>query len=662
MGETQLEKLVLTMEARTAQFEKSLAKIERNTAKTFDRSAKSAGKFNLQMKKSASVAAQFATRIASLGGLSIAGGLAGIAAAAQQAAASIGEMAAEAKRAGVSFEAFQELQYATQKSGVSVDALTDGLKEMQLRADEFIETGKGSAADAFARLGFDAAQLAEGLKKPDRLFETIIARLQHLDKAAQIRVADEIFGGTGGEQFVQLLDRGVEGLRQARQEARDLGLVLSQDISDKAAEINQKFSTLTSIVGTNLKGAVVEVAALLSDLIDDFRDVQSLSAKAQQRRLNENSYELSNLDAKLAELDKKLASSRLNTGREFILKQIDEAKQDRQRLIDENSKIIALMQNVSQVGGLPPSLSDTPVTDPENKPKKGGGAAQRANKVRDVMLALEQEAAQLGRTSEAQELYNALARAGVSLESEQGQAIAAAVSGLQAKRQAVQEAVETQKAMQLSNEQIAQSFQYLGESGVNMLTDIASGAISAEDAMKQMALQIANAAMQAALFGQGPLAGLFGAIGGKSGGAVGGLSSLLASAFIGGSGGGFSSGGYTGPGPKHAPAGVVHKGEVVWSQMDVARAGGVAAVEAMRLGLRGYASGGAVGSGLFNPSIAGGIEPRRAALAASRQSGGSDGPSIVVHISTPDAQSFRKSEGQISAQLARAVSRGQRNL
>ena len=57
---------------------------------------------------------------------------------------------------------------------------------------------------------------------------------------------------------------------------------------------------------------------------------------------------------------------------------------------------------------------------------------------------------------------------------------------------------------------------------------------------------------------------------------------------------GYSQGGYTGPGGVNQAAGVVHKGEVVFSQSDVARNGGVAAVEAMRLGLRGYAGGGAV--------------------------------------------------------------------
>ncbi|MEE9984232.1 phage tail length tape measure family protein [Agrobacterium pusense] len=82
---------------------------------------------------------------------------------------------------------------------------------------------------------------------------------------------------------------------------------------------------------------------------------------------------------------------------------------------------------------------------------------------------------------------------------------------------------------------------------------------------------------------------------GGSGGLLGGLFSLFgggASRYAGLSGGLFSEGGFTGPGGKYQPAGIVHKGEVVWSQADVARAGGVGAVEALR---KGYANGGPVG-------------------------------------------------------------------
>lgn len=77
----------------------------------------------------------------------------------------------------------------------------------------------------------------------------------------------------------------------------------------------------------------------------------------------------------------------------------------------------------------------------------------------------------------------------------------------------------------------------------------------------------------------------------KSGSDAGGLlGGLFSSLFK-----GFSDGGYTGSGGKKDPAGVVHKGEVVFSQSDVSRHGGVQSVEALRKGLRGYERGGTPG-------------------------------------------------------------------
>lgn len=88
---------------------------------------------------------------------------------------------------------------------------------------------------------------------------------------------------------------------------------------------------------------------------------------------------------------------------------------------------------------------------------------------------------------------------------------------------------------------------------------------------------------------------------GSSGGGF--LSSIFGSLFGGGGGKGyfppapakFADGGYTGDGGKYQPAGIVHKGEYVFDKAAVAAAGGPAAMEAMRRGLKGYANGGAVG-------------------------------------------------------------------
>lgn len=62
------------------------------------------------------------------------------------------------------------------------------------------------------------------------------------------------------------------------------------------------------------------------------------------------------------------------------------------------------------------------------------------------------------------------------------------------------------------------------------------------------------------------------------------VAAIAAAALAGAATGGFAEGGYTGPGGKYEYAGPVHKGEVVWSQADIRRFGGVEAVESLRKG------------------------------------------------------------------------------
>ena len=83
--------------------------------------------------------------------------------------------------------------------------------------------------------------------------------------------------------------------------------------------------------------------------------------------------------------------------------------------------------------------------------------------------------------------------------------------------------------------------------------------------------------------------------------AVAGIAAVMA--IMKGIGGGFAEGGYTGSGGKYEPAGVVHKGEIVWSQEDIAKAGGVGIVESMRKGNSGYANGGIVSPSFNSLSV-----------------------------------------------------------
>jgi tape measure domain-containing protein len=118
------------------------------------------------------------------------------------------------------------------------------------------------------------------------------------------------------------------------------------------------------------------------------------------------------------------------------------------------------------------------------------------------------------------------------------------------------------------------------------------------------------------------------------GGLLGSIASGLQSWF--GGKGSFDSGGYTGPGGKHDVAGLVHRGEVVFSKADIARHGGVGAVEAMRKGLPGYADGGVVTARL-NSSILTNGQMRGLQTGSVRTSGGVLAVTVDVSGANGDA-------------------------
>jgi phage-related minor tail protein len=135
-----------------------------------------------------------------------------------------------------------------------------------------------------------------------------------------------------------------------------------------------------------------------------------------------------------------------------------------------------------------------------------------------------------------------------------------------------------------------------------------------------------------------------------------GLAALLKSALSGlGSGGLGSSGGTEGAEAANAAlarGGVVSRGQV----MPFAKGGVVAAPTYFPLA-RGMGLMGEAGSEAVMP-LARGPDGRLGVQAAS-----SARPvQVTVNIATPDADSFRRSEAQVSAALARAVARGQRGL
>lgn len=727
----EVQGLIINLEARTAQLERGLKRAndaQRKAAGQMERRAKTSADQIAKSFESAGgrISAAFKSiampKLAGLAGTVAGIGVAGGVAAVRQTVRGIAEIGDAAKRAGMQAEAFQEWSFVADQNRISVDALTDGFKELSLRADEFIVTGTGSAAEAFKRLGFSAADLKEKLQDPSALMVELVKRMEGLDKAAQIRIADELFGGTGGEQFVQLLDKGAEGISAQIARARDLGLVMDSDMIAKAAELDSKFREVETRLQSMWRTGVVEAgyyfglierekekltfdpvdtARLLgqgtSDALADLPEVpqdalaQVKALRIEYAQLADEAHllvpALSDASNMLRGLGNEAGATALTdlatrigdaarafengtiTGEEYADRLRDVVTEARNTIAEmdaldqawlggiigqvesllnwisllpgaarearEEIAALAMMDTGTPLSGggadlLPPSpgtITTSPrpkaapamLGEPEAPGKGGAGGGGAGGRSQDEFsraleslnqerLALEAEAASLIVATQAgleyaDALEFARVRADLLVAAQRdGKAITPELTAeIDRLAQAHIQAGNAAKQAADDLDRVKERGKKGAEALSDVFTSVLTGAKSAEEAVGALLLEIAKIQFQKAMMG------LFSGTG--VGGFIGGLL-------------GFASGGYTGDGAKYEPAGVVHKGEFVFSKETVQRLGAGNLDKLHRSAQRGYATGGLVDA------------PERVARASGdslRASAESSGPSVTIN-------------------------------
>lgn len=228
----------------------------------------------------------------------------------------------------------------------------------------------------------------------------------------------------------------------------------------------------------------------------------------------------------------------------------------------------------------------------------------RKTPAEEMLADMEFERQLIGKTREEQELLTAARWLGAEAMTAQGQAAL--------------EALKKNQQMRKEQELQIQAMDAFRSGAEDAITDFITGTKSAEDALKEFAASMA--ATFAQLIAQRWVEKLFGSMGSSGGGSsgLGGVFGAIFSGLFGKAGGG-----YTGAGGVNEPAGIVHRGEVVWSQADVARAGGVAAVESARR------AGGGAGSSRRPQRIVI-VDNQRDAEALLRSSTGED--AVLTHV------------------------------
>ncbi|MDI7864095.1 tail tape measure protein [Rhizobiaceae bacterium n13] len=531
---TDEERLVVSLEARIRDFEKNMAKASGTGTRTYNQLRAGSSRATRQMEQdmvrsSTRINQALATTTTSIGafGKAFIGGLGvtGIVNATRQAAKSLAEIGDQAKRAGVSTRAFQELKFVAEQNRIGVDSLTDGIKELNLRADEFILTGKGSAAEAFQRLGYDAETLKAKLEDPSALFTEIIGKLGELDKAAQIRIADEIFGGTGGEKFVQLIAQGEQGIRDTIKQAHALGVVVNDDLIDSAAELDRQFAAVAATVGTGLKQAIVSASNALVHFINLFRSVDAQATTTLQSTLEQSKKNLEAAQAGRARMPGFLQGpfdKQIQTSEQEIQRATEEL---RKRAMDKLRQDLIIQQ--SQFEYPLPNVAPTSPGAGGGRSRAGGGGASReastaaVNRERDAVQSLiaelEEELRLVGATDQQRRAAEATRQAGTAATEEERQQIIAL-------NEALYQQEEAQK-------QAAEAADFFRGAAYDAFSSLIPQIETGNAALDKFINSLIEAVAQAALLGEGPLAGLFG------GGGLGGGGGLLSNLF-----GGFKGG------------------------------------------------------------------------------------------------------------------------
>ena len=171
----------------------------------------------------------------------VAAGAAAVGAAAKHVSDHARELEKLSQIAGVNVERFQSLAFAAGEYGVSQEKLSDILKDVNDKVGDFLQNGAGPMQDFFENIGPKVGVTADqfrSLSAPDAL-QLYVRSLE----AANVSQSEMTFYmealANDATRLIPLLQGNGAAMKDMEQAARDLGIVLDQDLIAKASRMGE---------------------------------------------------------------------------------------------------------------------------------------------------------------------------------------------------------------------------------------------------------------------------------------------------------------------------------------------------------------------------------------------------------------------------------------
>ena len=190
-----------------------------------------------------------AAKVIEAGAKAVVNGVKNIASSVKEEMDELGDLDDNAQKVQMSAEALQEWQYVAKLSGMESQTLVKAMEKQQ-KSFADAKTGTDSLIASYAMLGIDVSQLHSS----EDAFEAVIRALAKCeDETTRNAVANDLFGKSYAE-LAPLLNFSTTQIADLRKQARDLGLVLSDDMVTAGAEFGDTLDILdTKLTATRQK-------------------------------------------------------------------------------------------------------------------------------------------------------------------------------------------------------------------------------------------------------------------------------------------------------------------------------------------------------------------------------------------------------------------------
>ncbi|RWN33427.1 hypothetical protein [Mesorhizobium sp.] len=239
-------------------FKSAASTVDRESA----RMSKAVAGFGAASRLTAGAVSGFVGGIVAGGALAALTSLGGALDRARTALSSFEAIANEARVTGLKTDMFQAISFGALEADVSQEKLNAGL-EIFAKNVGLAQVGTGALYSKLRELNPELLRAVLSTNdQGERLKIVADAMRDTTDATQKAALATAVFG-KGGIELVRVLDGGRQAIDDFKRRAADLGLIIPDDLLQRAGELDDKLEVLSKVIDVNLNQALVNLAPLL---------------------------------------------------------------------------------------------------------------------------------------------------------------------------------------------------------------------------------------------------------------------------------------------------------------------------------------------------------------------------------------------------------------